>query len=119
MNDNLMTTLLPSPCLSLASLFRRFIASVVSVLCLMSLLVTFAFAQVPSAFDDPFTNEPQFLDVDQAFAFDFSQKDNVLTLNFDIADGYYLYLKQFKFAIGLAPMVKISLIIPPTPVAAP
>jgi len=97
MNDNLMTTLLPSPCLSLASLFRRFIASVVSVLCLMSLLVTFAFAQVPSAFDDPFTNEPQFLDVDQAFAFDFSQKDNVLTLNFDIADGYYLYLKQFKF----------------------
>ncbi len=62
----------------------------------MTLLSTFALAQVPNAFDDPFVDEPQFLDVDQAFAFDFNQEDDVLTVSFDIADGYYLYLKQFK-----------------------
>ena len=80
-----------------ASLFRRFSAYVLSAFCLMTLLSTFALAQVPNAFDDPFVDEPQFLDVDQAFAFDFNQKGDVLTVSFDIADGYYLYLKQFKF----------------------
>ncbi|MCP4279684.1 MAG: protein-disulfide reductase DsbD, partial [Alteromonas sp.] len=80
-----------------ASLFRRFSAYVLSAFCLMTLLSTFASAQVPNAFDDPFVDEPQFLDVDQAFAFDFNQKGDVLTVSFDIADGYYLYLKQFKF----------------------
>ena len=46
--------------------------------------------QVPNAFDDPFVDEPQFLDVDQAFAFDLTKGD-VLTVSFDIAEGYYLY----------------------------
>nr|WP_233095098.1 protein-disulfide reductase DsbD [Alteromonas sp. IB21] len=61
------------------------------------MLSAVSYAQVPSAFDDPFADEPQFLDVEQAFAFDFNQKENTLKLTFDIADGYYLYRKQFKF----------------------
>ncbi|MCU7553469.1 protein-disulfide reductase DsbD [Alteromonas sp. ASW11-19] len=49
-------------------------------------------------FGDLFSDEPEFLPVDQAFEFDFTQQDNTLTVTFDIADGYYLYKKQFKLA---------------------
>ena len=45
--------------------------------------------------DDLFSDEPSFLPVEEAFVFDFSQKDS-LVIRFDIADGYYLYKKQFK-----------------------
>ncbi len=48
--------------------------------------------------DDVFGNEqPEVLKVDQAFAFDFSQQAQMLELRFTIADGYYLYKKQFQF----------------------
>jgi thiol:disulfide interchange protein DsbD len=47
-------------------------------------------------FDDVFSNQEEFLKVDQAFVFDFNQADNTLSLSFTIADGYYLYKKQFK-----------------------
>ncbi|MCH8538842.1 MAG: protein-disulfide reductase DsbD, partial [Alkalimonas sp.] len=40
----------------------------------------------------------QFLPVDQAFEFDFRQQDGELLLSWTIADGYYLYKEQFKFA---------------------
>ena len=96
MSCNFMTTLTQFSSKS-APLWRRFIALIVSVLCLSQLLSAPAFAQMPSAFDDPLVDEPQFLDVDQAFVFDFNQQSDTLTLTFDIADGYYLYLKQFKF----------------------
>ncbi|MAD10503.1 MAG: protein-disulfide reductase DsbD [Alteromonas sp.] len=46
--------------------------------------------------DDLFSDEPSFLPVEEAFVFDFSQKDDTLVIRFDIADGYYLYKKQFK-----------------------
>ena len=97
MNRNFMTMFFMSATLPTASIIHRFTAYVTSVLCLMSLLSAAAFAQVPDAFNDPFVDEPQFLDVEQAFSFDFDQRDDALTLTFDIADGYYLYLKQFKF----------------------
>ncbi|WP_100642567.1 protein-disulfide reductase DsbD [Alteromonas facilis] len=45
---------------------------------------------------DIFSQEPQFLKEEEAFQFEFSQRDNTLTVSFDIADGYYLYKKQFK-----------------------
>jgi thiol:disulfide interchange protein DsbD len=38
----------------------------------------------------------QFVPVDQAFAFDFQQKDHQLTLNWQIRPGYYLYQQQIK-----------------------
>ncbi|MDP4535101.1 protein-disulfide reductase DsbD [Alkalimonas collagenimarina] len=43
----------------------------------------------------------QFLPVDEAFEFDFRQQDGELLLSWTIADGYYLYKEQFKFA-GIA-----------------
>ncbi len=56
-------------------------------------------AQSNESFADLFSDEPQFLPVEQAFQFDFSQADNNLTLSFTIADGYYLYKKQFKTVV--------------------
>ena len=44
-----------------------------------------------------FSNEDEFLRVDEAFEFNFSQKDNKVNVTFDIAEGYYLYRHQFKF----------------------
>lgn len=71
------------------------------------LLVSLVFAtpalsqQNQSLFDvstsDLFSNDDEFLKVDQAFAFNFYQNNNQLTINFDIAPEYYLYRHQFKF----------------------
>ncbi len=47
---------------------------------------------------DLFSDEPEFLPVDDAFIFDFHQTGDKLTLSWQIADGYYLYKKQFKTA---------------------
>jgi len=44
-----------------------------------------------------FSNDDEFLRVDQAFAFNFDQQNNQLHIDFDISDGYYLYRHQFKF----------------------
>jgi thiol:disulfide interchange protein DsbD len=43
-----------------------------------------------------FDNDNDFLTVDEAFSFDFHQKNDQLEITFHIADGYYLYRKQFK-----------------------
>ena len=50
-----------------------------------------------SGVDDLFSEEPEFLPVDQAFVFDFSQADGQVTLNWQISEGYYLYKKQYKY----------------------
>lgn len=50
-------------------------------------------------FADLFSDEPQFLPVEQAFQFDFNQTEDKLMLSFNIADGYYLYKKQFKTVV--------------------
>ena len=44
-----------------------------------------------------FSNDDEFLHVDQAFTFNFYQNNNQLEVNFDIAPEYYLYRHQFKF----------------------
>ena len=51
---------------------------------------------------DLFSDEPEFLPVDQAFQFDFYQKEDQLTLTWQIAEGYYLYKKQFKTVVKQA-----------------
>lgn len=56
-------------------------------------------AQSNSSFQDLFSDQPEFLPVEQAFIFDFSQKGNELTLSFEIAEGYYLYKSQFKTVV--------------------
>ncbi len=45
-----------------------------------------------------FSNDDEFLKVDQAFIFNFDQQNNQLHISFDISEGYYLYRHQFKFA---------------------
>jgi thiol:disulfide interchange protein DsbD len=45
-----------------------------------------------------FSDSPKFLKVDEAFGFDFEQRNNQLIVKWTIADGYYLYKKQFKVA---------------------
>jgi thiol:disulfide interchange protein DsbD len=44
-----------------------------------------------------FSNDDEFLKVDEAFSFNFYQKNNLLEVSFDIAPEYYLYRHQFKF----------------------
>ena len=64
--------------------------------------ITLLFSTVASAqlsdnnMDDLFSDEPSFLPVEEAFVFDFAQQGDTLVIRFDIADGYYLYKKQFK-----------------------
>ncbi|MFC3093978.1 protein-disulfide reductase DsbD [Alteromonas sediminis] len=70
------------------------------VLLLLGSLSVFSYAQIGSnSLSDPFSEEPQFLQVDEAFKFDFEQKGDQLTVKFDIADGYYLYKKQFRVTV--------------------
>lgn len=49
-----------------------------------------------SLFDNKLSNDSEFLDVEEAFIFNFYQKDNLLTVSFDISEGYYLYKHQLK-----------------------
>ncbi|WP_371374379.1 protein-disulfide reductase DsbD [Thalassotalea aquiviva] len=46
-----------------------------------------------------FSNQQEFLHVDQAFQLDFYQQGEELELFFNIADGYYLYQNKLKFSI--------------------
>jgi len=56
-----------------------------------------------------FSNDDDFVDVDEAFKFDFFQKENKLTIKFDIKKGYYLYRHQFKFSAKDAQIAPVSL----------
>ncbi|CAQ85851.1 MULTISPECIES: protein-disulfide reductase DsbD [Photorhabdus] len=50
-----------------------------------------------------------YLPADQAFMFDFQQKGDQLTLNWQIKPGYYLYRKQFRIEPQQATLGKIAL----------
>lgn len=43
-----------------------------------------------------FNNQPKFLPAEQAFVFSHQQNENRLELNWQIADGYYLYKKEVE-----------------------
>lgn len=72
------------------------------------LLLSFCFftsvsmAQISDPIGDLFADEPEFLQVDEAFQFDFDQQGDQVTLSWRIADGYYLYKKQFKTVVKKA-----------------
>lgn len=57
-------------------------------------------AQSNSVLDSLLQKNPQFLPVEQAFQFDFSQQQQ-LTISWQIADGYYLYRDKIKLG-GIA-----------------
>jgi thiol:disulfide interchange protein DsbD len=56
-------------------------------------------AQTADPLADLFADEPVFLQVDEAFQFDFGQRGEQLTLSWKVAEGYYLYKKQFKTVV--------------------
>ena len=68
----------------------------IGMLSLTAVFTTSIVAAQTQALNSIFDDEPQFLKVDEAFNMDFSQKNGQLSVNWSIADGYYLYKKQFK-----------------------
>lgn len=79
---------------------------------LVTLLPTISHAQ-QSIFDTSssslFSNNDEFLKVDQAFSFNFDQQNDQLHIKFDISEGYYLYRHQFKFTADNASYSNIDL----------
>ncbi len=82
------------------------------------ILTSLSFANVPAvsaqdsifnASASLFSNDSEFLKVDDAFIFDFHQQNNKLQVSFNIADGYYLYRHQFKFTTENATIVPVIL----------
>lgn len=70
------------------------------LLLFLSLFSFFSFGQFGAKdTNNLFSEQPTFLSVEEAFAFDFFQSDDALTVSFTIADGYYLYKKQFKVTV--------------------
>ncbi len=57
----------------------------------------------------PSNNNSRFVPVDQAFAFDFSQQGNQLTLSWKVKDGYYLYRQQIHVTPHKAQISPLSL----------
>ncbi|QUG77372.1 protein-disulfide reductase DsbD [Erwinia sp. E602] len=54
-------------------------------------------------------NNSQFVPSSQAFAFDFSQQERQLTLNWQVKPGYYLYRQQIKISVQGATLAQWSL----------
>jgi thiol:disulfide interchange protein DsbD len=89
------------------------------IVLLFWLVLTSIFLQVPNAqaqdsiFDTSsaslFSNDDEFLSVEEAFEFNFHQKDDQLSVSFTIAEGYYLYRHQFKFSVENAEIIPVEL----------
>ncbi|MCP4989736.1 MAG: protein-disulfide reductase DsbD [Colwellia sp.] len=56
-----------------------------------------------------FSNDDEFLKVDEAFVFNFYQNGSQLQIDFDVAEGYYLYRHQFKFKSKRAKFSEVTL----------
>lgn len=91
----------------MTKLFRFILAAA-----LMTVVTSSSLHAQNSIFDTSssfFSNDDEFLKVDEAFIFNFDQSGNVLTIKFDIAEGYYLYRHQFKFTADNAELAEINL----------
>lgn len=82
---------------------RVYVLGLLLILCGTFLLSTAAYA----IFEKGGMN--QLLSADQAFVFDFEQKENKLIVNWQIQPGYYLYQKQIKFLPNHAKLGKYQL----------
>lgn len=70
-----------------------------TLLFLISSMLVFANQALAQSTPEPLFNDaPTFLKVDEAFGFDYEQTENKLIIRWTIAEGYYLYKKQFKTA---------------------
>jgi thiol:disulfide interchange protein DsbD len=92
---------------------KNLVTSIVTILVLSSFWLTSSSHAQQSIFDTSdsslFSNENEFLKPEKAFMLNFSQSENELDINFDIAPGYYLYKKQFKFSSDQASYEQIVL----------
>ena len=75
----------------------KFIRPLLILLALFTTLTSIA--QQGDPFSELFAEEPEFLPVDEAFQFDFKQHNNELVLSWTVAEGYYLYKKQWQIPI--------------------
>jgi len=64
---------------------------------------------IPATAGSLFDDEPQFLPVDQAFKFNFSQQNDKVFVNWQIEPGYYLYQHQFKVTSDTAQIMPLVL----------
>lgn len=69
-----------------------------STLVLILFTALFSLSASASLFGQKSNNH--FVTVDQAFAFDFNQQANRLTLSWQVKPGYYLYRQQLKISAG-------------------
>ncbi|OBT16435.1 protein-disulfide reductase DsbD [Vibrio sp. UCD-FRSSP16_10] len=60
-------------------------------------------------FEQASFGQSDFVRVDQAFPFDFIQQDNQVQLNWQVADGYYLYQSRFHVTANNASLGELSL----------
>jgi thiol:disulfide interchange protein DsbD len=92
---------------------KKLLMAVIAILALNFLWLTTNSHAQQAIFDTSdsslFSNENEFLKAEQAFLLNFQQKDNNLNISFDIAPGYYLYKKQFKFSSEQASYNSVSL----------
>jgi len=91
---------------------KKFAAAFWLILTSLSFAITPLANAQESIFNSPaslFSNDDEFLKVDEAFIFDFHQQKNKLQISFNIADGYYLYRHQFKFSTENATIVPVDL----------
>ena len=56
-----------------------------------------------------FSNDNEFLKVDEAFTLNFYQNNDQVEVTFDIEEGYYLYRHQFKFTTENAAIAPVEL----------
>lgn len=79
----------------------------------IAFLLSFNSVQAQSIFDvsssSLFSNDSEFLKVEEAFTLNFYQNNNQLEVTFDIEDGYYLYRHQFKFTPENAEIAEVVL----------
>ncbi|WP_448214194.1 protein-disulfide reductase DsbD [Colwellia sp. MEBiC06753] len=54
-----------------------------------------------------FSNDDEFLKVDEAFIFDFFQNNDQLLVSFNVKPGYYLYRHQFKITAENAELAEV------------
>lgn len=79
-------------------------------------LMSVAYAQGLPGSGNGLLSPPQFLPVDQAFAYYTSApKPGVIAVNWEIAPGYYLYKEKFGFAfVSDADSTSLAAILPPS-----
>jgi thiol:disulfide interchange protein DsbD len=77
-----------------------------TLLLLLMSISTSPLAQNSDPLADLFADEEEFLPVDEAFQFDFAQQGRELTLSWQVAEGYYLYKKQFKTVVKNAQLAE-------------